>query len=147
MESFSEITVRYAETDRMGITHHSVYPIWYEVARTDFIKKLGISYSDMEKLGIMLPVTDVTAHYIGTTGYEDELILQATIQQLSVSRVTFAYRVYQKGTQKPVNTGTTTHGFVSSGTFRPINLKKQYPDIYNMLAQAVQPAQSEKIDS
>ena len=48
MISESKIIVRYQETDQMGIAHHSVYPVWFEVARTDFIKKLGITYSEIE---------------------------------------------------------------------------------------------------
>ena len=54
MHSRSYITVRYAETDKMGIAHHSNYPVWFEVGRTDFIKMFGSTYSDMEKAGLML---------------------------------------------------------------------------------------------
>jgi len=54
--SETEIIVRYAETDRMGIVHHSNYPIWFEAARTDFIKNLGMSYSKIEERGFMLPL-------------------------------------------------------------------------------------------
>ena len=52
MHSKSYITVRYAETDRMGIAHHSNYPIWYEVGRTDFVKLFGTTYSEMEAAGV-----------------------------------------------------------------------------------------------
>lgn len=48
MHARTKVTVRYAETDRMGIVHHSNYPIWYEIARNDYIKMFGISYTDME---------------------------------------------------------------------------------------------------
>ena len=44
----SAVTVRYAETDQMGVAHHSVYPVWFEVARTDWIKALGTTYSQLE---------------------------------------------------------------------------------------------------
>lgn len=50
--SETHLTVRYAETDMMGIVHHSRYYPWFEVARTDFIKKIGMSYTEMEKMGI-----------------------------------------------------------------------------------------------
>ena len=55
MKTKSRITVRYAETDRMGIVHHSVYPIWFEIGRTDFIRKAGMPYSVMEENGVMKP--------------------------------------------------------------------------------------------
>ena len=56
----SFVTARYAETDQMGVIHHSVYAVWYELARTDFIKKVGISYSQMEEMGILLPLSELT---------------------------------------------------------------------------------------
>ena len=61
--SETHLTVRYAETDMMGIVHHSRYYPWFEVARTDFIKKIGMSYTEMEKMGIMLPLTETAAKY------------------------------------------------------------------------------------
>lgn len=54
MVSKTKLIVRYQETDQMGIVHHSVYPVWFECGRTDFIKKAGITYSQMEKEGIKL---------------------------------------------------------------------------------------------
>ena len=51
MSTVSRVTVRYAETDQMGITHHAVYPVWYELSRTDFVKSLGFTYSQLEKMG------------------------------------------------------------------------------------------------
>lgn len=52
MPSVTEITVRYAETDCMGVTHHAVYPVWFEVARTDYIKNAAVSYAEMERRGV-----------------------------------------------------------------------------------------------
>ena len=67
MISETKIIARYAETDKMGIVHHSVYPVWYEVARTEGIKKIGISYSEMEKLGIMTPLSELNCKYIAVS--------------------------------------------------------------------------------
>ena len=53
------ITARYAETDMMGIIHHSVYPVWFEAARTNMIRSIGITYSQLEKDGIMLPLSEI----------------------------------------------------------------------------------------
>ena len=49
--SESTVVVRYAETDQMGVVHHAVYPVWYEVARTDCIKKIGVTYAELERMG------------------------------------------------------------------------------------------------
>lgn len=138
MVSESKIVVRYAETDQMGIAHHSVYPVWYEVARTDLIKELGMSYSDMEKMGVMLPLTDLESHYIQVAKYEDLLLVRARVEKLSAARIRFGYEVYREGDLKPINTGATAHGFVDSSTFAPINLKKKYPDLYSLMQRAVE---------
>ena len=53
--SETRLVVRYAETDMMGIVHHSRYYPWFEQARTDFVKKIGYSYSELEKMGFLLP--------------------------------------------------------------------------------------------
>lgn len=136
MISQSNITVRYAETDQMGITHHSVYPIWYEVARTEFIKKVGMTYSEMEKVGILLPLVDLNCHYSGATYYEDELVIEASIKTLTPIKIEFAYRVYRKGESKPVNTGSTLHAWVDKN-MKIINMKKHYAEIYNMVEGAL----------
>jgi len=78
--SETEIIVRYAETDRMGIVHHSNYPIWFEAARTDFIKNLGMSYSKIEERGFMLPLIELTCRYKGAARYEDRLIVKNLYQ-------------------------------------------------------------------
>ena len=63
MHARTKVTVRYAETDRMGIVHHSNYPIWYEIARNDYIKMFGISYTDMENAGVMTPLLNLSCHF------------------------------------------------------------------------------------
>lgn len=136
MISKSHIVVRYAETDQMGITHHAVYPVWYEVGRTDCIKTIGITYSQMEKMGVMTPLVDLHCHYKGVTCYEDELTVCVSIGQLSPARIEFLYEIYRKGEDKPCNTGSSLHAWVDSHTFRPINMRKKFPDLYAAIAAA-----------
>ena len=59
----SKLQVRYKETDQMGVVHHSNYYTWFEVGRTDFIRQIGLSYKDMEKMGLMLPVLETHCTY------------------------------------------------------------------------------------
>ena len=63
MISETRFPVRYAETDQMGIVHHSVYPVWFECGRTDFIKEYGIAYDELERLGLMLPLVRLLCEY------------------------------------------------------------------------------------
>lgn len=130
MPSQTELTVRYAETDCMGVVHHAVYPIWFEVARTDYIKKAGMSYSDMEKGGIMLPVAGISCRYRQPAKYDDELVVTARITRLSPARIEFSYTVTRKTDGALLTEGESSHGFVDSSSFKPVNFKKAMPELF-----------------
>lgn len=127
------LTVRYAETDMMGIVHHSRYYPWFEQARTDFIKKIGMTYSEMERQGVQLPLTETGAKYYYGLKYEDEVVVKCRLTKLSVARCEFEYEVYKLPEMKLMTTGRTGHGFVGRD-FAPINLKKQHPDIWEKMS-------------
>lgn len=131
------LTVRYAETDMMGIVHHSRYYPWFEQARTEFIKKTGITYSRMEQIGIMLPLTETHCKYIYGLKYEDEVLVTCRIDKLSVARIDFSYEVFKLPERLKVSEGQTKHGFVDTKTFKPINLKKTFPDVWDSLTELV----------
>lgn len=131
-ESKTYLTVRYAETDMMGIVHHSRYYPWFEMARTDFIKESGMTYTEMENMGILLPLTETGAKYIYGLKYEDEVLVTCKLTRLSVARCEFSYEVFKLPEMKLMSTGRTAHGFVNR-EFTPINLKKSYPDLWEKL--------------
>lgn len=133
MPNTTEIVVRYAETDQMGVVHHATYPIWFEIARTEYIRALGMSYSDMERSGVMLPVTGISCRYRLAAKYDDTLEITARITRFSPARIEFEYEVRRKGEQEILSTGTSAHGFVDSKTFHPLNLKKTLPDLYAVM--------------
>ncbi len=135
MASTSEITVRYAETDCMGVVHHAVYPVWFEIARTDYIKNAAISYSEMEKRGVMLPVTGISCKYRLPAKYDDCLVVTARITRFTPARIEFGYTVTRKGETQVLCEGTSSHGFVDSQDFRPLNLKKAMPEVYERIMQ------------
>ncbi len=132
--SETELTVRYAETDMMGIVHHSRYYPWFEIARGEFIKKIGLTYSEMENMGILLPLTETHCKYIQGLTYEDEVIVTCRIEKLSVARISFLYEVIRKKDMKKVSEGKTVHGFVDKN-MRPINMKKDYLDLWDKMAE------------
>ena len=132
----TRLTVRYAETDMMGIVHHSRYYPWFEVARTEFIKNSGMSYSEMERNGILLPLTETGAKYHGGLRYEDEVLIKCKLVKLSVARCEFEYEVYKLPEMNLMTTGRTAHGFVNS-EFVPINLNKIHPELWEKLSALV----------
>ena len=114
MEKFeTKIIARYAETDQMGVVHHSVYPIWYEVARTEFAKKYILPYSQAEKIGIMMPVAELTSKYYKSAHYEDEITIITEIEKFSPVRIKFKYTLYNQFGDL-INIGTTMHGWTNN---------------------------------
>lgn len=137
MISKSKVIVRYAETDQMGIVHHSVYAIWYELARTEYIKKLGISYSKMEQMGIMTPLYELHSKYLSPAKYEDELTICVWIKQIKPITIEFHYEIYKNQKEKPINIGSTIHAWVGTD-LKPMNLKKNFPEIYQKIEAMIE---------
>lgn len=135
--SKTELTVRYAETDQMGIVHHSVYPIWYEAGRTDYIKMFGISYTEMEAAGVMMPLINLTCHYGIPAKYEDIVVVETRATKLSAAKMVLYYEVKRKSDGVLLGSGTTEHGFVDSKTFKPINVKKKLPELFAMISNDI----------
>ncbi len=136
MHSRSYLTVRYAETDKMGIAHHSNYPIWYEVGRTDYIKLFGTTNSEIEAAGIMMPLINLSCHYGKPAFYEDNLIVRTWVMSIKPAHIEFTYtikRINDDGTQTELGYGTTEHGIIDSKTFRPTSLKKRMPELYEKI--------------
>ena len=130
--SETKIVVRYAETDQMGIVHHSNYLIWFEAGRTDFIKGSKISYTEMEEEGILIPLAESSCKYIVGAKYEDELIIETWVKELTPIKVEFNYSVIREKDQKEIAKGSTVHVFVSK-EFKIINLKKANPEMFEKL--------------
>lgn len=137
MTHLTDITVRYSETDAMGVVHHAVYPVWFEIARTDYIKSIGVSYAEMEKGGVMLPVTSISVKYHLPAKYDDELAVGSRITRLTPARVEFAYTVTRKATGELLTEGTSCHAFVSAETFKPLNFKIAMPEFYERVERSV----------
>jgi acyl-CoA thioester hydrolase len=126
------IKVRYAETDQMGVVYHSNYLIWFEVGRTEFISSSGMSYSDMEKSNIMIPVIEVNCKYTGSAKYEDKIIVKTCIKELSPAKIIFEYNVLRECDGKIIVKGSTAHVFVNKD-FKIINMKKKHLEIWERL--------------
>ncbi len=129
------LTVRYAETDRMGIVHHSNYPVWFEVGRTEFIRQNGISYSEVEGNGILLPLLELKCKFISSSTYEDKIIVRTSIKSYTKTRLNFYYEVFKESNMNsPITTGETVHVWTNTN-LRPINLQKYSEDLYNIIVR------------
>jgi acyl-CoA thioester hydrolase len=89
--SVTDVRVRYAETDQMGVVYHANYFVWFEVGRTDLLRSLGWTYREMEASGVRLPVIDARCEYLRPARYDDVIAVRTTGRLVSPVRVEFAY--------------------------------------------------------
>ena len=119
MKNFSmQIKVRYCETDQMGLVHHGSYVNYFEEARISWISNLGFSYSEMEKSGIILPVSKLNVNYLRPAYFENDLVVNVELAELPTSRLIFNYSITNKG--EVVVTGTTVLAFLNKETKKPV---------------------------
>lgn len=95
MESHSEIRVRYAESDQMGVAYHAEYLVWCEVGRTDFIRALGMTYAEMERQGVVLAVADAHLRYHSSARYDDLVRIVTRLSGVRSRMVTFSYELFR----------------------------------------------------
>lgn len=120
----------YYETDQMGIIHHANHIRWFEEARLDFMKRSGLSYEEMEKDGILMPVTSVTCDYLIPIRFDEEVEIRTKLALFNGVRAGFHYEIYRKNDGKLLVTGESGHCFLDIQSWRPLNLKKCRPDLY-----------------
>jgi acyl-CoA thioester hydrolase len=105
----AQITVRYAETDMMGIVYHANYLPWFEVARTQLLREQGFPYRQLETDGYRLPVLEVAAKYRRPALYDDTLTIVATIREKPLLRIRIDYEVFRG--DELLATGQSAHAF------------------------------------
>ena len=123
-------TSYYYETDRMDVIHHSNYIRWFEEARIDFMDKMGIPYKKVEQLGIVSPVLYVDCQYISPVRFGETVNIYVNLVKFTGTRMDFSYKIVDSLSDTVRVTGKSGHCFVDD-KFRPVSIKKSYPDIYN----------------
>jgi len=110
--------VRYGETDRMGVSYYANYLVWFESARTEYFRALGLIYTEFEKQGILLPAAEAYCRYLQPSTYDDLITVRTIVSQIRQSSLRFEYQVFKEGNAKPIATGHTVHVF-SDRNFKP----------------------------
>ena len=110
IESRAQGTVRYAETDMMGVVYHGSYLPWFEIGRTTLLKELGLAYRELEASGFRLPVLEVGAKYLRPALYDDELTIVTRLTDKPALRIRLDYEV-RRG-EELLATGHTVHAFI-----------------------------------
>ncbi|MBI3943137.1 MAG: acyl-CoA thioesterase [Chloroflexi bacterium] len=129
--SQSTLRVRYAETDAMGIVHHTAYIIWFEVGRSDWMRQRGSSYADFEASGYLLPVSEVGARYLVPARYDELVIVRTWVAELKSRKLRFNYEIVRERDGTLLVTGFSTH-IVTDRSGRVTTFP---PDVRQILAQ------------
>jgi len=115
----TSIRVRYADTDQMRSVYYGKYFEYFEQARSELLRSLGLPYTEIENQGILLPVIEAHARYKKSARYDDLLIVETIVKELPVARVRIEYKVVVEGGTESIVEGYTVHGFVNAATGRP----------------------------
>lgn len=96
-ESTTQIRVRYAETDQMGIVYYGNYAQYFEVGRVEAIRQLGLSYKQLEQMNIILPVVELQIKYLRSAYYDDLLTVKTSVKEIPVKhKIEFHQEVYNE---------------------------------------------------
>ncbi len=115
----TSIRVRYADTDQMRSVYYGKYFEYFEEARSDLLRSLGLPYTEIEKQGILLPVIEAFARYKKSARYDDLLSVETVVKELPVARIRIEYAILAEGEKEPIVEGYTVHGFVNAETGKP----------------------------
>ena len=136
MKSIIDIEPRYQETDQMGVIHHSVYPIWYEMGRIQFCKDIGYPFDEIEKQNIGLAMVSLTCNYIKPTYFGKKYQMITTLLEFSRVKMIFEYRIYDEE-KHLVHQGTTKLSWLSDD-FKPLDIKRRNISIYESFIKAIE---------
>ena len=127
--SVSTVRVRYAETDQMGIVYYANYLVWFEVARTDWLRETGWTYRAMEREGVGLPVIEAHCDYKTSARYDDEIHIETTARLVSPVRIAFDYTVLRPADDLLIASGYTVHASVDHAG-RPVRLPARVKELF-----------------
>jgi acyl-CoA thioester hydrolase len=129
--------VRYAETDAMGIVHHSSYVVWMEMGRTEFMRAYGFTYRELEQMGVLLPVLEINVRYRQPSYYDDELRITTRVGELSRVRIKLLYEIRRVADGVLLTEGYSLHTFAAPGG-RPIRIT-HHPEAWERLRRMAPP--------
>lgn len=122
-------SVRYAETDQMGVVHHSNYLVWFELGRTEFCKAKGFSYRDMERDDdALMVVAEIYCRYKSPAFYDDNIVVRTKLEEVRSRTVRFMYEVFRPADNTILVEGESTHIFTDK-TKKVRQLPQKYKEL------------------
>ena len=136
MISETSVAVRYPDSDPMGIVHHAVYPVWYEIARMDFFEKLGFGYSAMHEKGIDPPMVDLHVMYKASVKYPGSVVIRTKATFAAPKKLRLHYETYSDGAL--VNVCDSFHIWTGPNG-KSLDMQAALPEVYEKLLAALEP--------
>jgi len=109
----TRLRVRFSETDAQQVVYHANYIVWFEVARGEYCRAAGFPYTEIEKEGYGMMVTDLRVSYLSPTRYDDQILVRAWMEKMGRASCIFAYQVYNETTGILSAEGLTRHAAVT----------------------------------
>ena len=109
-----EIVPRYCETDQGGVVHHSVYPVYFELGRTELLRANGIAYKDLEKAGFAMVVAELNLKYRRPSFYDEKLILTTTCEQVRSAKIIHTYKLVRASDNTLLTEGSSVLACIGS---------------------------------
>lgn len=128
--------VNYYETDKMQVVHHSNYIRYLEECRMDFLKQINLDYCKIEEMGLMIPVLNVSCNYKNPARFGETICIVPKLENFHGVKFEMSYRIYSEDLKVLHNEAESAHCFVDLN-FKPVRLKKDYPEIYNAMEALV----------
>ena len=122
----TDIRVRYAETDLMGVVYHANYPVFFEIGRSEYMRQKGFTYRDFEATGYRLVVTALEAKYHNAATYDDVITVRTRISEVQSRGVTFHYTIYKD--EMLLVEGKTRHLCINNDK-KPITIPSELSNI------------------
>jgi len=119
IQSDSQIKVRYDEVDKMGYVYHGNYAKYFHISRTELMRALGLSDSELEKYNVIMPVIELNVKYLKPVFYDDIITIRTTLKEMPVTRMKFHHEVFNPDMEK-INEAESTLVFVNKQTRRPM---------------------------
>ena len=120
--------VNFYDTDAMAVVHHSNYIRWFEIGRVEFLRQAGITLTELMDDGYVFPITEVSAKYMNSGYFDDELIIETTPVALTKAKMAFSYRVLRACDGTVLVTGFPQNVFTSRATGKITRLPDKYYD-------------------
>jgi acyl-CoA thioester hydrolase len=117
-QSETRVRVRYGETDQMAYVYYGNYAMYYEVGRVESLRQLGVTYKELEAMGVMMPVLENRSKYLAAAKYDELLRIVTTIKEPPSVKIKFNYDIYNEE-NKLINQGETLLAFVDQKSGKP----------------------------